>query len=103
MNFLITIQSFDFDNSALAYSSFLTPYTRLNSSGDGTWGSSVFALKKYEAGEDVEITIGPNNSIRIENDLCFSVNDNQDRIVPLIYPPEVYSQERIPNLKSEVK
>lgn len=98
-----TVRNFDFDNAALAYSSFLKPYTLLYSSGDGIWGTSKFTLNKHEIGNDLGITVGPNYSTKIENDLVFAIYDTQNRKVPLIYPPAVFTPEQIPILRTETK
>jgi len=93
------VRNFDFDNIDLGYSTFLKKYTTIYASDDGSWGSARFTLNKLEVGKDIGITLGPNYSSKIENDLVFSVQNSKNQKVEIIYPPEEYNSEKFPVVK----
>jgi PKD repeat protein len=92
------VRNFDFDNIDLGYSTFLKKYTTIYGSDDGSWSSARFTIGKHDVGKDIGITIGPNYSSKIENDLVFSVINSRNQKVPIIYPPEEYDEETLPIL-----
>ncbi len=102
-NFNYKVRTFDFDNASLGFSTLLRQYSKINSSGDGTWGTSIISLNKYEAGNDIGLTIGPNNSSTVDNDLVISLYNSDNSKAAYFYPPEEFNAGIIPVVKTEVK
>jgi PKD repeat protein len=100
--FSYNVRNFDFDNIDLGYSTFLRKYKIIYGSDDGKWNSAPFTLNKFEAGKDVGITIGPNYSSKIENDLVFSVQNSAGKKLPILYPPQTYFHEVFPVLNAGI-
>lgn len=96
------VRNFDFDNIDLGYSTLLKKFTVIYGSDDGTWNSARFSLGKHEVGNDIGISIGPNYSSKIENDLVFSVQDSQNKKLSILYPPTEYVPETFPKVNTQL-
>ena len=96
------LKNFDLDNLFIGYSTFLKKVTQINSSSDGDWASADFILNQYEVGKDIGISLGPNWSNSIDNDLCFSVLTSKNKKTPILYPPIEYEPENITIVKTQL-